>query len=111
MRRISETVQHELFQAGANDAHGNPAESWADPVSLGIYAFNPGTTSEPFLPGHDRAVTEPAIYVPTGTVINPRDRVTVRGTVYEVDGETLDFRNPIDSSMDGCQVNLKEVSG
>lgn len=111
MRRISETVQRHAFQEGAEDAHGNPVESWADPVPVGIYAFNPGTTAEPFLPGHDRTITTPAIYAPKGTVFSPRDQVTVRGVLYDVDGDVLDYRNPIDSSMDGVQVNLKEVAG
>lgn len=111
MRRISETVQHEVFQPDAEDAHGNPVEDWADPVDLGIYAFNPGTTSEPFLPGHDRVVTQPAIYVPEGATIGPRDKITVRGVTYDVDGVTLDFRNPYDSSMDGLQVNLRGTDG
>lgn len=111
MRRISEYVAHEAFQAGAEDAYGNPKEAWASPVQLGIYAFNPGTTSEPFLAGHDRTITQPAIYVPEGTVIGPMDRVTVRGVVYPVDGVALDYRNPYDSSMDGIQVNLKAVTG
>lgn len=111
MRRISETVQHSAFQGGAEDAYGNPTEGWAAPVSVGIYAFNPGTTSEPFLPGHDRVVTQSAIYVPKGTTVGSRDRVTVRGVLYEVDGVVLDYRNPYDSSMDGIQVNLKAVTG
>lgn len=111
MRRISETVQHSTFQGGAEDAYGNPIEGWADPVDLGIYAFNPGTTTEPFLPGHDRVVTNPAIFVPTGTVIGARDRITVRGVPYEVDGVALDYRNPFDGSFDGVQVNLRLVEG
>ena len=111
MRRISETVQHSTFQGGAEDAYGNPIDGWADPVDLGIYAFNPGTTTEPFLPGHDRVITQPAMYVPEGAHINSRDRITVRGDVYEVDGVVLDYRNPYDSSMDGIQVNLKAVTG
>ncbi len=111
MRRISETVQRHAFQAGATDAHGNPAESWAAPVPVGVYAFNPGTTSEPFLAGHDRVVTAPALYAPEGTVFAPRDRVTARGVAYEVEGVVLDYRNPYDPSMDGIQVGLKEVSG
>src|SRR5690606_32904331 len=111
MRYLSESVLWAAFQAGAEDAYGNPVEAWATAVSVGIYAFNPGTTSEPFLPGHDRVITKPAIYAPTGTSFGPRDRVTVRGVLYEVDGVTLDYRNPYDALMDGVQVNLKAVEG
>lgn len=99
------------FQAGTTDAYGNPVESWGTPTSVEIIAFNPGTTDEPFLPGHDRVVTQPAIYTALGAVFAPRDRVTARGVVYEVDGVALDYRNPYDAAYDGIQVNLKEVQG
>lgn len=110
-RPISETVQRRAFLAGAEDAYGNPVEAWGSPTDVGIYAFNPGTTSEPFLEGHDRVVTEPAMYAPTGTVFASRDRVSARGVLYEVDGVVLDYRNPFDDSMDGVQVGLREVAG
>lgn len=111
VRRVSETVQRAAFQAGALDVHGNPVDAWLPSTDVGIYAFNPGTTSEPFIPGHNRVVTQPAIYVPEGTPWGPRDRVTVRGVLYEVDGVALDYRNPYDDQMDGVQVNLKAEDG
>lgn len=111
VRRISETVQRLAFMAGEPDAHENPTEAWGSPVDVGIYAFNPGTTEEPFVPGHDRVITTPALYAPTGTSFSPRDKVIVRGVEYEVDGVVLDYRNPFDSSMDGVQVNLKDSEG
>ena len=111
MFQISEYVQRHVFVSGVDDAHGNPVEGWADPVSVGIYAFNPGTTSEPFIPGHDRVVTQPAVYAPVGTVFGPRDRVTVRGVLYEVDGVPLEYRNPFGGLVDGIQVNLRGVTG
>ena len=111
MRRISEFVAHEVFVAGAEDAHGNPVETWAAAVQLGIYAYDPGGTSEPMIPGYDRVVTTPTIYVPSESVLSPRDRVTVRGKAFDVDGVTSDFRNPYDSSMNGNSINLKAVTG
>jgi hypothetical protein len=110
MRSISESVQHRRYQAGARDTRNNPADAWADPVTLGIYAFNPGTSDEPVSAGYDRAITRPAIYLPTGTLIRHRDRIIRSGVTYEVDGDLLDYRNPFDPSMNGCQVNLKVVT-
>ena len=111
MRRISEFVQHEVYAGTGEDAHGNEVETWAAAVQLGIYAFNPGGTSEPLITGYDRVITTPTIYVPSESVLSPRDRVTVRGKVFEVDGVTSDFRNPYDSSMNGNSINLKAVDG
>jgi len=111
MRRISETVQHEVYGGTGEDAHGNEIETWAAPVALGIYAYDPGGTSEPVIPGYDRVVTTPTIYVPSVSILVPRDRVTVRGKLFEVDGDTSDFRNPYDETMNGNSINLKAVSG
>ncbi|MFZ4894639.1 hypothetical protein ACL9RL_09330 [Plantibacter sp. Mn2098] len=113
MRGVTLYVHREAFIPGATDAHGNAAESWAAPVRVGIYAYNPGTTEEPVLPGHDRVITAPSIYFPSTVSMSPRDRITVEGDPqpWEVDGETLQYRNPFDASMNGNTVNLKRVSG
>lgn len=111
MRRISETVGWERFEAGATDSHGNPAEGWMPSVPLGIYAFNPGGTEETLFPGHERVISTPTIYVPSDKILSPQDRVNVRGLLYEVQGVTRDFRNPFNSSMNGCSVDLKRVEG
>lgn len=111
MRYISEVVQHERYAGEVTDAHGNVKPAWDPSVDLGIYAFNPGTSGEPAVQGHERVVTEPTLYVPTGAVIGHQDRVTVRGKLFEVDGDLRDFRNPYGSVMDGCAVGLKAVTG
>lgn len=111
MRYISETVLHQKYNGTTTDPRGNEVESWSAATDLGIYAFNPGGTSEPFTPGHDRVVTEPTIYVPSGTVVGAHDKITARGKTYLVDGETLSYRNPYGSGMDGNVVQLKAVDG
>ena len=112
MRRISETVKIARYNGTVQDSKGNDVESWGSPTDLGIYAFDPGGTSEPFTPGHQaRVVTVPSILLPTGSVIGARDKITARGKTYEVDGDPLDYRNPYGAEMDGLRVNLKGVIG
>jgi hypothetical protein len=111
VRRISEYVQHEVYAGDGEDAHGNELEQWEPPVDLGIYAFGPGGSSEPMLPGQDRVITVPTVFLPSTSVVAARDRLTVRGKAFEVDGASLDFRNPFDSAMDGKTINLKAVDG
>jgi len=111
MRYVSETVQHEVFNGAVKNSRNNTIDSWAEPVPLGIYALNPGGSSEPVLPGYDRVVSTPTMYVPSTAVVGARDRVLARGVTYEVDGDALDFRNPYDSSMNGLAIALKVVSG
>lgn len=110
MRRISEYVDWQAYQGTGEDAHGNEVESWADPVSRGVYAFDPGSSSEPREPGHDRVVVEPAVYLPTGTVFGPHDHVTARGLLYEVEGVTREWRHP-DGNRPGNVVSLRRVEG
>ena len=111
MRRISETVQWERYDGSGEDSHGNEVESWLPAIDLGIYAFNPGGTDEVVLPGHDRVLATPTIYVPSSRILSPKDRVAVRGERFEVVGVTRDFRNPFNSSMNGCSVDLRRVEG
>lgn len=110
MRYTSETVQRATFAAGATDAHGNPAESWGAPVSVGVYAFDPGSDSEPREPGTDRVVVEPTLYMPATAVFGSRDRVTARGLLYEVEGATREWRHP-DGTLKGNVVTLRRVEG
>lgn len=110
-RRISELVSWEAYQGSAEDSHGNEIESWSPPVSKGIYAYNPGTTQDLLESGHDRDIIKPSIYAPNDVVMGARDRVTVRGLLFEVDGETKEFRNPHGSRMDGNQIDLRRVNG
>lgn len=109
-RRVSESVQHQPFIAGAEDAHGNPVESWGAAVSVGVYAFDPGGSVEPVVPGHDRVITEPTLYAPEGAVFGDRDRVTARGVLYEVEGVTAVWRHP-NGLRPGNVINLKKVDG
>jgi hypothetical protein len=109
-RPISEYVEHSVYVAGAEDAHGNATESWGDPATVGVFAFDPGSTSEPREPGHDRVIVEPTLYVPPDVVFGPHDRVAARGRVYEVEGETREWRHP-DGSRKGNVVTLRRVDG
>lgn len=109
-RQVSEYVQHEPFVAGAEDEHGNPIETWGPPVEVGVFGFDPGGSVEPVIPGHDRVITEPTLYAPETVVFSARDRVTARGLVFEVEGDTAVWRHP-NGLRPGNVVNLKRVDG
>ena len=107
MRTVTETVDHYAFTTGDDDTHGNPSESFADPVSVDIWRFAPGGTSEPLLPGQQRVITQPTIYLPTAD-IGPHDEIEVRGTRYEVVGDPADWRN---GDFAGLVIELRRVEG
>lgn len=110
MRRVSEEVSHAPFVAGVEDSHGNPVDSWGTPADVGVYAFDPGSSSEPREAGRDRVIVEPTLFMPSTVVFGSRDRVTARGKVYEVEGETREWRHP-DGTRKGNVVTLRRVDG
>lgn len=109
MRRVSEDVLWSQFAAGAKDAHGNPSESWGAAVTVGVYAFDPGATSEP-REGQDRVIVEPTLYMPADVVFGARDRVTARGLLYEVEGVTRVWRH-LNGRTPGNVITLRRVEG
>ena len=111
MRAVSEYVSHAAFVAGEVDTHGNPVESWGTATSVGVYAFDPGATSEPREPGRDRVDTTPTLYLPSTVVFGARDRVTARGVLYEVEGVTRQFIHPTDSTRAANVATLRAVIG
>ena len=109
-RPIGETVLYQAPTIGAADAHGNAKTTYAAAVPVGVYAFDPGSTSEPRTAGHDRVIVEPTIYFPPETVFAPHGRVTARGLLYEVEGETREWRHPSGTFL-GNVVTLRRVTG
>lgn len=109
-RPISEYVDVERFTAGSEDAHGNARKTWGPAESVGVFAFDPGGTSEPALAGHDRTITVPTLYLPSDMVLGSRDRVTARGVRHEVEGETRAWVHPKLGPI-GNVATLKVVPG
>lgn len=76
-----------------------------------IMAFDPGSTSEPREAGHQRVIVEPTLYLTPGTIFGARDRVTVTGRVYEVEGETRIWEHPDGAEHYGNVVTIRRVEG
>lgn len=110
MRPISEHVDHAAFDAGAEDATGNPVEAWLPAETVGVYAFDPGSSSEP-REGNDRVIVEPTLYMPSSVMFGHRDVVWARGKRYEVDGETREWVHPTDATRSANVATLRRVDG
>lgn len=109
---MSEVVQRIPYEGSGEDAHGNEVESWGEPVQLsGVYGFDPGSSSEPRLAGHDRVIVEPTLYGPFDMPFLPRDRAVVRGVVYEVEGPVRRWKHMRSGREAGGVVTLREVAG
>jgi len=108
---VSETVEHVPYVGLAEDAYGNETESYGSPVTLLGFGFDPGSSSEPRQPGQDRVIVEPTLYGPFDMPFLPRDRVLVRGLLYEVEGEVRKWRNMFSNREAGGVVSLRRVDG
>ncbi len=109
-RPISETVLHAAYIPGPEDSHGNATDTWGPVTERGVYAFDPGSTSEPREPGHDRVIVEPTLYAPADVLFGAYDLVTARGKTYQVDGETREWRHT-DGTLKGNVITLRRVEG
>lgn len=47
------------------------------------------------------------LYFPTGTVIDEKDVITVRGLEYVLDGESFDWKSPFSAWTPGVVINVK----
>jgi hypothetical protein len=111
---VTETVTR-LRGTEGTDAYGTPSISWASPAELDI----PNTIVAPRMAAGDElarhgrqgVIVGLTIYPPSGSDIGYRDRVRVRGAVYEVEGEPGDWRNPFTGDRPGMEVALRRVEG
>lgn len=109
-RRISEEVTRYPLQRGGEDAQGNPIVTHGPGETIGIYVFDPGSSTEPRISGRDAVVTEPKLFLPYGSPFGAGDQCEVRGARYNVEGEPLQWRHPRDGPK--CDVvSLRRVDG
>lgn len=108
---MSESVQRVPYLGAGADAHGNETETYGPAVTLAGFGFDPGSSSEPRLPGQDRVVVEPTLYGPYSMPFVPRDQVIVRGKTYEVDGEVRQWKHMVSNREAGAVVTLRRVDG
>lgn len=105
-------IQHQAFLAGGEDAHGNPVDGYSPAVDLAVHGWSPpSANAEPFEAGRNAVLRDLDIYAPAGTVVGPRDRVTVAGVVHEVVGYVEDFTTGPWQWAAGVRINAKRSEG
>lgn len=73
-------------------------------------AFDPGGSTE-FVQGQDMVVSQPVLYTPSGTVVDPYAQFIVNGATYEVDGSPNAYESPLSGWQPGVAIKLKRVTG
>lgn len=105
----AQTIARSAWAPGAVDSHGNPVDTWADPVSVKVYGYGPRFDSTE--PGGTQVIVGLVIYAPPTMVVDPRDRFVVDGKTYVVDGELGDWTKGPFGFKPGITINLKRVEG
>jgi hypothetical protein len=104
------TVGHRAYSDSGEDAHGNPAEDYADPVDVEAIWWSP-SSSEPALAGHDRVAIDLVVVVSSATPVGPHDSLVVEGREYEVVGYPEDYDHGPWWSPNRKPVNVRRVEG
>jgi len=109
---MGEVVQRIPYEGAGEDAYGNEIAAYGAAVTLvGVYGFDPGSSSEPRIAGQQRVIVEPTLYGPFDMPLLPQDRVVVRGLTYEVEGEARRWRHIWSNREAGAVVSLRRVDG
>lgn len=109
---IGETVTR-LRSGTASDRYGDDA-STGTPAEVAVDGalFAPGGSPQTFQIGRQPVIDQPVLYfLRQWPDIVQTDKIRVRGTVYEVDGDPEDWRSAYGSGLGGLVVKLKKVSG
>lgn len=98
------------------DAHGDPAITWSDPVDHPVYGWGPpgaggSDHGEPKLAGHDRVIVDRELLAPPGFPAGPRDRVVFPDGEFDVLGYPEDYTSGPFGYMPGLVVNCRRVEG
>ena len=104
-----ETVTIQVATAGTDD-YNNPTLDWADPTETSVPGCLLAPRSTDDLDGGQAARFDATLYAPTGTTIGAQDRIVVRGTVYEVVGDPMDW-TPGYGRHGGVEVRVARVVG
>lgn len=94
----------------AEDAHGNPVKTWADPVDRDVYGWGPAGFA-----GVDNILREQVdweldLYADAIDAVN-NDKIVVNGTEFFVRGYPQDFNHGPFGFRPGVRVKLARTEG
>lgn len=105
----TEPITLVLNGAVTGDDVGDPVPAQTEELVYGLFA--PGSSTEN--PAQDSVLTKPAVFfpggLPDGVTVSWIDAVKVRGTTYQVDGVSGDWRGGFSGASLGVVVRLGAV--
>lgn len=106
------TVQTKQLDKSGSDAHGNPVESWADPIDQKVIGWATPHIRIPKSEDESRTLVDVELYVLPDFVCGPRDRVILPdGDELEAAGYPEDYNHGPFNWRPGMVVQLVRVEG
>ncbi|TKT03442.1 hypothetical protein [Streptomyces lasalocidi] len=99
------------YQTGAEDAHGNPVESWGPTELVDVYAIAPTSSTEPSVPGREAVIDGLAVLSPKDYGITAQDRAVIGDDEYTIEGSLANWNLGPFEFKPGFQFILKKVNG
>lgn len=96
------------YVEGATDRNGDPVDAWEPPVTILAYSIGPRGTDEK---GNVTTTTGLTVGLPSDYGIGPRDRVTLDGEMWRVDGELVNSNRGPWSWAPGYVLTLERTEG
>lgn len=103
-----DTITLHSRTGATRDGGNNDVPVYADSTLVG--GFAPAGSVE-VVQGQDTVTTTPSVYLPAGTVVKAVDQMTVRGVLYDVQGDPQDWGHPFTGWQAGIVVRLQGVTG
>lgn len=102
-----------LAATAAVDGYGDPTLDWTTPTRTDVLAIGvePRPSAEPVQDARNSVTSGWTVYLPAGTVVTARNRLEVRGLVYDVLGDPADWRAAFSPWAPGLAVQCSRTVG
>jgi hypothetical protein len=98
--------------ATTTDAYGNTQQDWTAPTSATLTArgVEPVSSTEEN-DNRQTVITGYRLYLDIGSDVLAGDRIVMRGSTYDVDGDPADWQSPWGTNVGGVVVGLTLTKG
>ncbi len=107
------TLKYRPFTGTGTDAHGNTVKTFGPPVDWPVYSYSSGPNASPYDANREHlSQVLWTVYAPVDGLPDERDRVTLGGVDYDIDGQPRDYsHDPWGHEVGQAVVYLKEAKG
>lgn len=95
-------------EVAGRDEYGN--DRWTTAETTMIAAVAPRVSRED-MQSRDQVTSGLIMWTPPGVDVVATDQFRIRGAVYEVDGDSMDWRSPFTGRVAPVQIMLTKVTG